>query len=50
MEIQMREGLYTLQKIGVSAKEAGQDQLAATAEQNMNKYYELYVNKVYKPE
>ena len=50
MDMPMREALYTLQKIGVSAKEANQVKLAAMAEQNMNKYYELYVNKVYRPE
>jgi len=50
MDMPMREALYTLQKIAVSAKDAGQVKLAAAAEQGMNKYYELYVNKVYKPE
>jgi len=50
MEMPMREALYTLQKIGVSTKEANQEKLASLADANLNKYYELFVNKVYRPE
>ncbi|MCX6286991.1 MAG: DUF2723 domain-containing protein [Bacteroidetes bacterium] len=50
MEIPMQESLFTLQKVGVCAKDANQEKLARLADQNLNKYYELYVNKVYRPE
>jgi len=45
----MREALYTLQKTGVSTKDANQEKLASLADANLNKYYELFVNKVYRP-
>ncbi len=50
LEMPIREALYTLQKTGVSTKEANQERLSSQAEANLNKFYELYVNKVYKPE
>ena len=50
METPMQEALFTLQKIGVIAREANQEKLAVLADENLNKYYEMYVNKVYKPE
>ena len=50
MEVPMQEALFTLQKIGVSTKEANQENLAKLAGQNLTKYYDLYVTKVYRPE
>ncbi|MEI6883015.1 MAG: DUF2723 domain-containing protein [Bacteroidota bacterium] len=50
MEIPMQESLFTLQKIGVCANEAKQEDLAKLADKNLSSYYELYVNKVYRPE
>ncbi|MCX6281850.1 MAG: DUF2723 domain-containing protein [Bacteroidetes bacterium] len=50
MELPMQESLFTLQKTGVCTKNAGQEELAKLADQNLTKYYEIYVNKVYKPE
>ncbi len=50
MEIPMQESLFTLQRIGVAAKNANQEDLAKLADQNLTKYYDLYVNKVYRPE
>jgi tetratricopeptide (TPR) repeat protein len=50
METQMQESLFTLQRTGVITKTANQEILANSAEENLNKYYELYVNKVYRPD
>ena len=50
METQMQESLFTLQRTGVITKMANQEILANSAEENLNKYYELYVNKVYRPD
>lgn len=48
MEMPMQESLFTLQKIGVCTSEAKQDKLAKLADGSLTKYYELYMNKVYK--
>jgi len=50
MEMPMQESLFTLQKMGLAAQEAKQEVIAKQADANLNKYYEMYVNKVYKPE
>ncbi|MCX6241866.1 MAG: DUF2723 domain-containing protein [Bacteroidetes bacterium] len=50
MEVPMQEALFTLQKIGVCTKGANQENLAKLADQNLTKYYDLYVTKVYRPE
>ena len=50
METPMQEALFTLQRMGVSAQEARQEKQAKLAEENLNKYYEMYVSKVYRPE
>ncbi|MCX6284495.1 MAG: hypothetical protein NTW31_09705 [Bacteroidetes bacterium] len=50
MEIPMQESLFTLQRIGVCTKNARQEDLAKLADQNLTKYYDLYINKVYRPE
>jgi hypothetical protein len=50
MEMQMQESLFTLQRTGVITRSANQEILARSSEENLNKYYELYVSKVYRPE
>lgn len=50
MEIPMQESLFTLQKIGVCTSEAKQENLAKLADKNLSTYYEIYVNKVYRPD
>jgi hypothetical protein len=50
LDMNMQESLFTLQKLGEIAKEAGQEKIATEAEEQLNKYYEQYVTKVYEPE
>lgn len=49
MDVNMQEALFTLQRLSVVAKEAGQDKISERAEKEMTKYYDLYVQKVYQP-
>ncbi len=49
MDVNMQEALFTLQRLGVVAKEAGQESIATKAEKVMTQYYDQYVQKVYQP-
>jgi len=49
MELSMQESLFTLQRLSVITKEAGSEKLAKETEDNLQKYYTLYMEKVYQP-
>ena len=49
MELSMQESLFTLQRLSVITKEAGSEKLAKETEDNLQKYYSLYMQKVYQP-
>jgi len=47
MDMNIQQSLYTLQRLTTITKEAGQEKLSKDAEDNLAKYYNLYVEKVY---
>ena len=47
LEYSIQEALYTVQRLSVITKEAGQEKLANETEATLQKYYNLYVEKVY---
>ncbi|MDP1623583.1 MAG: DUF2723 domain-containing protein [Bacteroidales bacterium] len=49
MDMSIQEAVFTIQRLGVVVKEAGQEQMAAAMEATLQKYYDLYVDKVYQP-
>ena len=49
MDINIQEGVFTLQRLVDIEREAGQDKLGTATEATFRKYYDLYVEKVYQP-
>jgi tetratricopeptide (TPR) repeat protein len=47
MDVNMQEALFTLQRLSVVAKQAGQEKIASNAETTMKRYYDQYIQKVY---
>ncbi len=47
MDVNMQEALFTLQRLSVVAKQAGQEKVATNAETTMKRYYDQYIQKVY---
>jgi len=47
MDIELQQSIYTLQRLSVITKDAKQENLAKDAELNLQKYYNLYIEKVY---
>jgi hypothetical protein len=50
LDMNMQEAIFTLQRLGLVLTESGQEKLAGEVEANLQKYYEVYMQKVYKPE
>jgi hypothetical protein len=49
MDMSIQEAVFTIQRLSVAEKEAGQVKLASQTEATLKKYYDLYVEKVYQP-
>jgi len=49
MDMSIQEALFTLNKLTEAARKAGMDDIADESEETLNKYYNLYIQKVYRP-
>jgi hypothetical protein len=49
MDMDIQEGVFTMQRLNEVVDAAGQEDLAARTEATLRKYYDLYVEKVYEP-
>ncbi len=49
MDMSIQESVFTLQRLSVVVRDAGQEKLATQKEEELKKYYDLYVAKVYQP-
>jgi hypothetical protein len=47
MDLTLQESLFTVQRLGTVVREAKQEQLSGTLDSILNKYYDLYLQKVY---
>jgi hypothetical protein len=47
IDINIQQSLFALQRIGLITKEAGQEKLSKAAQSDLEKYYNLYIEKVY---
>ena len=47
MDMNIQEGIFAIQRIGLAVKNANQKALIDQAEPLMKKYYDLYVEKIY---
>jgi len=50
MDMQLQESLITLQRLSDLQKIAGNPELSVAAEEAFNKYYNIYLEKVYEPQ
>ena len=49
LDMGIQEALFTMNKLSEAAHDAGQIDLANSADSTMNQYYDLFMRKVYKP-
>ena len=49
MDMSLQEAVFTVQRLSVVVREAGQEKLATETEATLKKYYDLYLEKVYQP-
>jgi len=47
MDMEFQQSIYTLQRLAVITRDANQEKLAKDADANLQKYYNLYIEKVY---
>jgi hypothetical protein len=47
MDMELQQSIYTLQRLAVITKDAKQEKLAGETDTNLQKYYNLYIEKVY---
>jgi len=47
MDVNIQQSLFALQRLSLISKEAMQDKLSKEAETTLEKYYNLYLEKVY---